>query len=57
MEVKEENEKAGLNLNIQKIKIMVSGLIYSWQKKKKENNGNSDKLYFLGLQNHCIWWL
>ena len=60
MKVKEESEKAGLKLNIQKIKIMVSGLIYSWQKKKKkklENNGNSDKFYFLGLQNHCKQWL
>ena len=45
MKVKEKNEKAGLKLNIQKTKIMVSGPITSW--------GNSGSLYFLGLQNHC----
>ena len=56
MKVKEENEKYGLKLNIQKTKIMVSGPITSWQI-KGEKNGNSDKLYFLGLHNHCRWWL
>ena len=50
--VKEESEKAGLKLNIQKTKIMASGPISSWQK-NGGNNGNSDRLYFLGLQNHC----
>ena len=50
MKVKEESEKVGLKLNIQKTKIMASGPITSWQ-----NNGNSDTLYFLGLQNHCRW--
>ena len=50
MKVKEESEKAGLKLNIQKTKIMASGPITSWQ---IGNNGNSEKLYFLGLQNHC----
>ena len=50
MKVKEESEKAGLKLNIQETKIMASGPITSWQ-----NNGNSDTLYFLGLQNHCRW--
>ena len=53
MKVKEEGEKAGLKLNIQKIKIMASGPITSWQ--IDGNNGNSDRLYFLGLQNHCRW--
>ena len=51
MKVKEEGEKAGLKLNIQKIKIMASGPITSWQ--IDGNNGNSDRLHFLGLQNHC----
>ena len=62
MKVKEESKKAGLKVNIQKTKI----------KKKKQNHGiqshhfmanrrgesgNSDRLYFLGLQNPCGWWL
>ena len=52
MKVKEESEKAGLKFNIQKTKIMTSGLFMTniWGK-----NGNSDMLYFLGLQNHCGW--
>ena len=54
MKVKEESEKAGLKLNIQKTKIMASGPIISWQI-DGGNNGNSDRLYFLGLQNHCRW--
>ena len=53
MKVKEESEKAGLKLNIQKMKIMTSGPITSQQ--IEENNGNSESLYFLGLQNHCRW--
>ena len=56
MKVKEESEKAGLKLNIQKTKIIVCGLITSWQI-DGENNGNRDRLYFLGLQNHCRWQL
>ena len=45
MKVKEESEKAGLKLNIQKTKIMASGpMANRWG-----NNGNSDRLYFLGL--------
>ena len=47
MKVKEDSEKAGLKLNIQKTKIMASGPITSWGK-----NQNSDKFYFLVLQNH-----
>ena len=54
MKVKEESEKVGLKLNIQKMKIMASGPITSWQI-DGENNGNHDRLYFLGLQNHCRW--
>ena len=53
IKVKEQSEKAGLNLKIQKTKIMASSLITSWQ--SDGNNGNSDMLYFLGLQNHCRW--
>ena len=52
--VKEESEKAGLKLNIQKAKIMASSPISSWQI-EGEINGNSERFYFLGLQNHCRW--
>ena len=52
MKVKEESEKVGLKLNIQKAKIMASGPITSWQI-DGQNNGNSERLYFWGLQNHC----
>ena len=52
--VKEESEKVCLKLNIQKTKIMASGPITSWQL-DGGNNGNSDRLDFLGLQNHCRW--
>ena len=52
MKVKEENEKAGWKLNIQKTKIMASGPITSWQIDGGKS-GNSDKFYLLGLQNHC----
>ena len=51
MKVKEESEKVGLKLNIQKTKIMASGPITSWQ----IDGENSDRLYFSGLQNHCRW--
>ena len=54
MKVKEESEKAGLKLNIQKTKIMAFSPITSWQI-DREKNGNSDRLYFLGLLNHCRW--
>ena len=53
MNMKEESEKVALKLNIQKTKIMASGPITSWQIDGK--SGNSDRLYFLGLQNHCRW--
>ena len=54
MKVKEEGEKAGLTLNIQKTKIM--GICpHHFMVNRWGNNGNSDRLYFLGLQNHCRW--
>ena len=53
MKVKEENEKAGLKLNIQKTKIMASGPITSWHIDGKTMETVRD--YFLGLQNHCRW--
>ena len=53
MKVKEESGKVGLMLNIQKTKIMASGPIT--MANRWGNNGNSDRLYFLGLQNHCRW--
>ena len=56
MKVKEESEKAGLKLNIQKTKIMASGPITSWQI-NGETMETSDRLCFLGLQYHCRWWL
>ena len=55
MKVKEENEKAGFKLNIQKIKIMASGLITSWQIDGETRETVRD--CFGGLQNHCRWWL
>ena len=54
IKVKEESEKVGLKLNIQKTKIMASGPITSWE--IDGDSGNSVRLYFLGLQNHCRWW-
>ena len=51
MKVKEESEKTDLKLNVQKTKTVASGPIISWQIDGKKN-GNSDRLYFLGLQNH-----
>ena len=53
MKVKEESEKVGLKLNIQKTKIMASGPITSWE--INGDSGNSVRLYFSGLQNHCRW--
>ena len=53
MKVKEKSEKTGLKLNIQKTKIMAPSPITSWQ--KWGNNGNSERLYFGGLQNHSRW--
>ena len=53
MKVKEEIEKAGLKLNIQKTKIMASGLITSWQIDGETMETMRD--YFLGFQNQCRW--
>ena len=53
--VKEKSEKDGLKLNIQKTKIMASNEDYYFMTKRWGNNGNNDKFYFLGLQNHCRW--
>ena len=52
MKVKEDSEKVGLKLNIQKTKIMASGPTTSW-----EIDGETVSDYFFGLQNHCRWWL
>ena len=52
MKVKEESEKFGLKLNIQKTKIMASGPITAWQIDGKTMETG---LYFGGLQNHCRW--
>ena len=55
MKVKEESEKAGLKLNIQKTKIMATG--HYFMANRCRSSGNSAKFYFLGLQNHCRLWL
>ena len=54
VKVKEESGRVGLKLNIQKMKIMASGPITS-REIDGENSGNSVRLYFGGLQNHCRW--
>ena len=53
MKVKEESEKVGLTLNIQKTKIMASGPITSWQIDGETMETVTD--YFLGFQSHCRW--
>ena len=53
MKMKEESEKVGLNLNMQKTKIMASGPITSWEIAGETVKTVSD--YFGGLQNHCKW--
>ena len=55
MKVKEESEKVGLKLNIQKIKIMTSDLITWWQIDGITMETVRD--FIFGLQNHCRWWL
>ena len=57
VKVKEESEKVGLKLNIQKTKIMASGPITSCQidGETMTMTGNSCRVYFWGLQNHCRW--
>ena len=55
MKMKEKREKVGLKLNIKKTKIMASGPITSWQIDGETIETVRD--YFLGLQNHCRWFL
>ena len=59
MKVKEESEKVGLKLNIQKTKIMASGPItslhFTLHHFMANRWGNIDRLYLFGLQNHCRW--
>ena len=58
MKVKEESEKVGLKLNIQKTKIMASSPITSWQIDGTTMETVTDFIfYFGGLKNHCRWWL
>ena len=54
MRVKEESEKVGLKLNIQKMKIIASGPITSWQINGETMETVTDFI-FVGLQNHCRW--
>ena len=56
MEVKEESEKVGLKLNIQKTKILASGPTTSWEIDGETVETVSDFILG-GLQNHCRWWL
>ena len=53
MKLKEESDKVGLKLNIQITTIMAFGLLTSWQ----TDGETVPEYYFLGLQNHCGWWL
>ena len=55
MKVKEESEKVGLKPNIQGTKIKATGPITSWQ--IDGETMETVTVYFLGLQNHCRWWL
>ena len=56
MKVKEESEKVGLKLNIQKTKIIAFGPITSWQTDRETMETVRD-FTFLGSKNHCKWWL
>ena len=56
LKVKEESEKVGLKLNIQKTKIMASDPITSWQI-NGETMGTVREFILGGLQNHCRWWM
>ena len=55
MKVKKESENVGLKLNIQKMKIMASGLITSWE--IDGETVETCQTLFFGLPNHCRWWL
>ena len=56
MKMKEESEKVGLKLNMQKTKITASGSITSWQIDGETMETVADFIFW-GLQNHCRWWL
>ena len=56
MKMKEESEKAGLKLNIKKNEDHGIQSDY-FMANRRGNNGNGERLYFGGLQNHCRWWL
>ena len=55
MKLKEESENVGLKLNIQKTKIMASSPNTRFMGNRWGNSGNSVRLYFGGVQNHCRW--
>ena len=57
LKVKEESDKAGLKLNIQKTKIMASGSITSWQIDGETVEIVADFILGGGSKNHCRWWL
>ena len=57
MKVKEESEKVGLKLNIQKTKIMASGPITSWQIDGEKVETVSDFIFLGSKESHCRWWL
>ena len=57
MKVKEESEKAGLKLNIQKTKIMASSPITSWEIDGETVETVTGFILGWGLRNHCRWWL
>ena len=55
MKVKDESEKVSLKLNIQKTYIMASSQSHHFMANRWRNSGNSGRIYFGGLQNHCGW--
>ena len=57
MKVKEESDKTGLKLNIQKTKIIASVWSHHFMANRRGKSGSSDRFSLLGLQNHCRWWL
>ena len=55
MKVKEESKNVGLKYNLQKTKIMGPDVSHHFMANRWGNTGNSGRLYFGGLQNHCRW--
>ena len=55
MKVKEESKNVGLKYNLQKTKIMGPDASHHFMANRWGNTGNSGRLYFFGLQNHCRW--